>query len=284
LNGLTTVTTNGTADFVPIYSVTGAAPKKITLNNLTSGTARALATATTPLVVSSAVRPTNINQVLAFNGTQGSWVVPNHNALTNYVSNQHIDHSTVSLVTNGTSGISGGGDITVSRTLALNLNGLTTVTTNGTADFVPIYSVTGAAPKKITLNNLTEASPYIGTINLQPVALTTNTTTVADMTGVTLTTSSTKSFRYVVIFNGVISTGTNNRSVNVNINVAGSDVALKTNVNLTPSGTPLSVNVSYVTPTALASGTIIKMRWALGAAGAATLTCLQANMTVIGIQ
>jgi len=39
----------------------------------------------------------------------------NHNALLNYVANQHIDHSTVS-ISAGT-GLSGGGDITASRTL-----------------------------------------------------------------------------------------------------------------------------------------------------------------------
>jgi hypothetical protein len=40
-----------------------------------------------------------------------------HNSLFNYVANQHIDHTTVSLI-NG-NGITGGGDLTASRTLAL---------------------------------------------------------------------------------------------------------------------------------------------------------------------
>ena len=47
----------------------------------------------------------------------------NHNALQNFVANQHIDHSTV-LINAGT-GLTGGGDITASRTLNL---GNTTVT------------------------------------------------------------------------------------------------------------------------------------------------------------
>lgn len=41
----------------------------------------------------------------------------NHNTLSNYVANEHINHSSVSIT--GTNSITGGGDITVSRTLAL---------------------------------------------------------------------------------------------------------------------------------------------------------------------
>lgn len=41
----------------------------------------------------------------------------NHNALSNYVANQHVDHSTVS-ISGGTS-LTGGGDITANRTLTL---------------------------------------------------------------------------------------------------------------------------------------------------------------------
>ena len=41
----------------------------------------------------------------------------NHNALLNYVANQHIDHSTVSI--NAGTGLTGGGDITASRTISM---------------------------------------------------------------------------------------------------------------------------------------------------------------------
>jgi len=43
----------------------------------------------------------------------------NHNQTTNYVSNQHVDHSTVSVT--GIGGLIGGGDLTTSRTLTLNV-------------------------------------------------------------------------------------------------------------------------------------------------------------------
>jgi hypothetical protein len=60
----------------------------------------------------------------AFNNFTGSSGVVSassqidHNATTNYVSNQHIDHSTVNITAG--SGISGGGNITESRTLTLD--------------------------------------------------------------------------------------------------------------------------------------------------------------------
>ena len=47
----------------------------------------------------------------------------NHNNLQNYVANEHIDHSSVSI--NAGTGLSGGGDITSSRTLELADSGVT---------------------------------------------------------------------------------------------------------------------------------------------------------------
>jgi len=46
-----------------------------------------------------------------------------HNQTTNYVANQHVDHSTVSI--SAGSGLSGGGDITTSRTISLDTNSVT---------------------------------------------------------------------------------------------------------------------------------------------------------------
>ena len=44
----------------------------------------------------------------------------NHNALTNFVGNEHINHSTVSITGAGTGYITGGGDLTASRTLDIS--------------------------------------------------------------------------------------------------------------------------------------------------------------------
>jgi hypothetical protein len=44
----------------------------------------------------------------------------NHNALQNYVANEHVDHSAVSVTTNANSGLTGGGNITASRSLVID--------------------------------------------------------------------------------------------------------------------------------------------------------------------
>lgn len=62
----------------------------------------------------------------------------NHNSLLNYVANQHVDHSAVS-ITAGT-GLSGGGDITASRTLNI-ANTTVTAGSYGSATTVPTYTV-----------------------------------------------------------------------------------------------------------------------------------------------
>ena len=73
------------------------------------------------------VAPTGIN-VLAGNSqvisnTTGVWIDQtkiNHDALSNFVVNEHIDHSTVSISPGN--GIAGGGDLTATRTISVNAN------------------------------------------------------------------------------------------------------------------------------------------------------------------
>jgi hypothetical protein len=49
----------------------------------------------------------------------------NHNTTTNYVANQHIDHTTVLITTADGSGLTGGGDITTTRPLSIATGGVT---------------------------------------------------------------------------------------------------------------------------------------------------------------
>lgn len=60
----------------------------------------------------------------------------NHNALQNYVANQHVDHSAVNI--NAGAGLTGGGDITASRTIAMPNVG--TPGTYGSASQVPVVT------------------------------------------------------------------------------------------------------------------------------------------------
>ena len=57
-------------------------------------------------------------------GTITAVVLPagvNHDSLQNFVANKHIDHSTVSIATAANSGLMGGGDITTTRNLAIQI-------------------------------------------------------------------------------------------------------------------------------------------------------------------
>jgi hypothetical protein len=67
--------------------------------------------------------------------------------------NIHINHSTVSILAG--IGMTGGGNITASRTLAMDINGLVEETApNLSTDFVAIYDTSGAITRKALLNNI----------------------------------------------------------------------------------------------------------------------------------
>lgn len=98
----------------------------------------------------------------------------NHNALLNYVANQHIDHSTVSI--NAGTGLTGGGDITASRTISMPNTG-----TAGT-----YRSVTTDAQGRVTAGtNPTTLAGY-GITDAQP--LDSDLTAVAGLAGTGLVT------------------------------------------------------------------------------------------------
>lgn len=98
-----------------------------------------------------------------------------HNALLNYVADRHIAHSGVSIIA-GT-GLTGGGDITTSRTLALDINGLG-VDTIAVGDFFAFYDISGADHNKITLATLNSAldhnslSNYVANQHIDHTAVT----------------------------------------------------------------------------------------------------------------
>ena len=70
--------------------------------------------------------------------TSASDVAIDHDALANFVANEHIDHSGVTL-TAGT-GLTGGGDITASRSFALTNTGVS-ATNYGAAGTIPTFTV-----------------------------------------------------------------------------------------------------------------------------------------------
>lgn len=74
-----------------------------------------------------------------------------HDQTTNFVANEHIDHTGVTLTAG--SGLTGGGDISTNRTFDLDINSLA-VATIAAGDFVPFWDITATATnKKITFSN-----------------------------------------------------------------------------------------------------------------------------------
>jgi hypothetical protein len=92
-----------------------------------------------------------------------------HDNLTNFVSNEHINHTSVSITTGASSGLAGGGTIASTRTLTLDVNNLTTITSLAGGDMIPVHD-SGVGTRNIAFANF-EASlaiPSIGTDNYIP--------------------------------------------------------------------------------------------------------------------
>jgi hypothetical protein len=76
-----------------------------------------------------------------------------HDTLTNVDSNEHIDHTTITL--SAGIGLTGGGTIAANRTFDLDINGLTADGTPDTAaDYVATYDASAGTHKKVLLTDL----------------------------------------------------------------------------------------------------------------------------------
>lgn len=81
----------------------------------------------------------------------------NHDNLFGYNVNKHIDHSLITLTTG--EGLSGGGDLTASRTLSLDINSLSNdLNPDSAADYVVTYDMSNSSHKKVLINNLISSS------------------------------------------------------------------------------------------------------------------------------
>jgi hypothetical protein len=99
-----------------------------------------------------------------------------HDALLNYVANDHIDHSGVSVT--GGIGLSGGGAITSSSTINLDINSLTAdATPDSAADYVVTYDASATTHKKVLMSNLPAGTPTITNSSVTATATTSTTST-----------------------------------------------------------------------------------------------------------
>lgn len=81
----------------------------------------------------------------------------NHDNLLNFVAAEHVDHTSVLLNTNADSGLTGGGDISASRTLSVDISGTTSETVVATTDQLLVYDVSAMALRRFTVDDLCAA-------------------------------------------------------------------------------------------------------------------------------
>ena len=109
-----------------------------------------------------------------------------HDSLLNFVANEHVDHSTVQIATAAnTSGLTGGGDITTTRNLSVDINSTTAETSADNADKILIYDNSASALKSMTRANFLSgiAVQSAGDISESSFSMANNQASPADVTG-----------------------------------------------------------------------------------------------------
>lgn len=121
-----------------------------------------------------------------------------HDSLQNFVANEHIDHSSVSITAGA--GLTGGGDITTSRSLAVDITGTTAETSVASGDEILLYDVSASALRKMTRTNFLAGMPVAttGDINSTEVSAANNQATPANIAGFAFANGSVKGFKAFV--------------------------------------------------------------------------------------
>lgn len=124
-----------------------------------------------------------------------------HDSLQNFVANEHVDHSTVQIATAAnTSGLTGGGDITTTRNLSVDINGTTAETSADNADKLLIYDNSAGALKSMTRSNFLSgiAVTSAGDINETSFTGLANNTANQVITGFAFNNATVRSFKALV--------------------------------------------------------------------------------------
>lgn len=123
-----------------------------------------------------------------------------HNLLLNYVANEHIDHSTVEITTAADSGLTGGGDITASRSLSVDIIGTTAEASPDDADSILIFDSSAAALRSMTRANFLQGvgGASAGDIQETSFSAANNQAVAADVTGLLFAPATVRGFKALV--------------------------------------------------------------------------------------
>lgn len=124
-----------------------------------------------------------------------------HDQLLNFVANEHVDHSTVQIATaSGSSGLAGGGDITTTRNLSVDINGTTAETVPAAGDKLLIYDASATALRSMTRANFLSGLPVnsAGDINETSFTMANNQASPANVTGLAFANGVVRSFEALV--------------------------------------------------------------------------------------
>jgi hypothetical protein len=150
----------------------------------------------------------------------------NHDTLLNYVANKHVDHSAVSI--NGATGIGGGGDLTASRTLSLDINSLPIDAAPQSNDYLLEYDVSASAHRRVLISSL-PTSVYGSNYQIATQELQVTTVSTTFVQQLLLTTPSIPAGMYRISVNYEWSTASNSRFGTYRVQLDGSTTVHEVN-------------------------------------------------------
>lgn len=108
----------------------------------------------------------------------------NHDLLLNFVANEHVDHSLVEIQTGVNSGLAGGGNITTTRSLSVDIGGTTALgVAPELSDEVLIRDVSAGSLRKVTVGQILEKVSSVGDIDETSFSIVAPQATPANVTG-----------------------------------------------------------------------------------------------------
>lgn len=114
-----------------------------------------------------------------------------HDALANFVSNEHVDHTSVSIT--GVNGLTGGGDISGNRSIGLDINGQSSASNLLGSDELMVYQASDGLNHKVSVAALT--NKVAGDLSELSFSLADSQAAPADVTGLAFANGSVRSFK-----------------------------------------------------------------------------------------